>query len=200
MTHAENSLRTKTKLADSLKKLMMHKPFSKITVSEIIRDCNVNRKTFYYHFEDIYALLKWMFAQDAINIVKEYDLASEYREALSFVMDYISDNSYILNCIFDSVGLEEMKRSLYPDIHDIIRICIDSKEEELGLHIKEDFKNFICNLYTEGFSGTLLKQIKEPDNVSKEEAISYYSLILNVSLPSVLQSAPKKEDLQPEIQ
>ena len=115
-------------------------------------------------------------------------------------MDYISDNSYILNCIFDSVGLEEMKRSLYPDIHDIIRICIDSKEEELGLHIKEDFKNFICNLYTEGFSGTLLKQIKEPDNVSKEEAISYYSLILNVSLPSVLQSAPKKEDLQPEIQ
>lgn len=200
MTHAENSLRTKTKLADSLKKLMMHKPFSKITVSEIIRDCNVNRKTFYYHFEDIYALLKWMFAQDAINIVKEYDLLSEYREALSFVMDYISDNSYILNCIFDSVGLEEMKRSLYPDIHDIIRICIDSKEEELGLHIKEDFKNFICNLYTEGFSGTLLKQIKEPDNVSKEEAISYYSLILNVSLPSVLQSAPKKEDLQPEIQ
>ena len=108
MTHAENSLRTKTKLADSLKKLMMHKPFSKITVSEIIRDCNVNRKTFYYHFEDIYALLKWMFAQDAINIVKEYDLPSEYREALSFVMDYISDNSYILNCIFDSVGLEEM--------------------------------------------------------------------------------------------
>ncbi|CVI73321.1 Bacterial regulatory proteins, tetR family [Eubacteriaceae bacterium CHKCI004] len=200
MTHAENSLRTKTKLADSLKKLMMHKSFSKITVSEIIRDCNVNRKTFYYHFEDIYALLKWMFAQDAINIVKEYDLPSEYREALSFVMDYISDNSYILNCIFDSVGLEEMKRSLYPDIHDIIRICIDSKEEELGLHIKEDFKNFICNLYTEGFSGTLLKQIKEPDNVSKEEAISYYSLILNVSLPSVLQSAPKKEDLQPEIQ
>lgn len=200
MTHAENSLRTKTKLADSLKKLMMHKPFSKITVSEIIRDCNVNRKTFYYHFEDIYALLKWMFAQDVINIVKEYDLPSEYREALSFVMDYISDNSYILNCIFDSVGLEEMKRSLYPDIHDIIRICIDSKEEELGLHIKEDFKNFICNLYTEGFSGTLLKQIKEPDNVSKEEAISYYSLILNVSLPSVLQSAPKKEDLQPEIQ
>lgn len=200
MTHAENSLRTKTKLADSLKKLMMHKPFSKITVSEIIRDCNVNRKTFYYHFEDIYALLKWMFAQDAINIVKEYDLPSKYREALSFVMDYISDNSYILNCIFDSVGLEEMKRSLYPDIHDIIRICIDSKEEELGLHIKEDFKNFICNLYTEGFSGTLLKQIKEPDNVSKEEAISYYSLILNVSLPSVLQSAPKKEDLQPEIQ
>ena len=34
---------------------MEKKPLSKITVSEIIADCGVNRKTFYYHFEDIYA-------------------------------------------------------------------------------------------------------------------------------------------------
>ena len=37
---------------------MEKKPLSNITVSEIIADCGVNRKTFYYHFEDIYALLK----------------------------------------------------------------------------------------------------------------------------------------------
>jgi len=40
-------------LADSLKKAMKSKPVSKVTISEIIADCNVNRKTFYYHFEDI---------------------------------------------------------------------------------------------------------------------------------------------------
>lgn len=28
---------------------MEKKPLSKITVSEIIADCGVNRKTFYYH-------------------------------------------------------------------------------------------------------------------------------------------------------
>ena len=39
---------------------MEKKPLSKITVSEIIADCNVNRRTFYYHFDDIYALLKWV--------------------------------------------------------------------------------------------------------------------------------------------
>ena len=42
----------------SLQRFMEKKPLSKITVSEIIADCGVNRKTFYYHFEDIYALLK----------------------------------------------------------------------------------------------------------------------------------------------
>lgn len=29
-----------------------------IAVSEIVADCGVNRKTFYYHFDNIQALLK----------------------------------------------------------------------------------------------------------------------------------------------
>ncbi|WP_295208123.1 TetR family transcriptional regulator [Ruminococcus sp.] len=39
------------------------KPLSKITVSEIVADCNINRKTFYYHFEDVQSLLKWTLEQ-----------------------------------------------------------------------------------------------------------------------------------------
>ncbi|HJC32626.1 MAG TPA: TetR/AcrR family transcriptional regulator [Candidatus Anaerobutyricum faecale] len=198
MTHAENSFQTKTKLAESLKKLMTQKPFSKITISEIIRESGVNRKTFYYHFGDMTGLLRWMFEQSAVNVVKQYKLPQEYKKALSFVMDYIEKNSFILNSIYDSVGLEEMKLFLYPDIQKIIRTCIDSKEKELHLHVKEEFKSFICNLYTEGFTGTLLRQIKSPEKLSREEAISYYSLILNVSLPTILKSAPGQKHTQPE--
>ena len=198
MTHAENSFQTKTKLAESLKKLMTQKPFSKITISEIIRESGVNRKTFYHHFGDMTGLLRWMFEQSAVNVVKQYKLPQEYKKALSFVMDYIEKNSFILNSIYDSVGLEEMKLFLYPDIQKIIRTCIDSKEKELHLHVKEEFKSFICNLYTEGFTGTLLRQIKSPEKLSREEAISYYSLILNVSLPTILKSAPGQKHTQPE--
>lgn len=192
MTHEETSLRTKTKLADSLKKLMTEKPFSKITISEIIRDSQVNRKTFYYHFGDMNGLLRWMFEQSAVNIVKQYQLPQEYRKALSFILDYIEENSYILNCIYDSVGLEEMKRFLYEDIQNIVRTCIDSIEKSMHLHVNETFKTFLCNLYTEGFSGTLLKQIKFPEKLRREELIDYYSLIINISLPAILKSAPQQ--------
>ena len=41
------------KFATVLKEKMKEKPFSKITVSELIADCGVNRKTFYYHFQNI---------------------------------------------------------------------------------------------------------------------------------------------------
>ena len=54
MKHKLNSINTKQMLVDALITLSIQKPFSKITVSEIIDYCNINRKTFYYHFTDIY--------------------------------------------------------------------------------------------------------------------------------------------------
>ena len=32
-------------------------PFERITVTALIKECNIGRNTFYYHYEDIYALL-----------------------------------------------------------------------------------------------------------------------------------------------
>ena len=98
MKHEVTSLATKKTLAESLKKIMEKKSFSKITVSEIISDCGFNRKTFYYHFEDIYALLKWTFESEAVEVVKQFNLIVDYEDALNFIMDYVEEN-YI--CLFD---------------------------------------------------------------------------------------------------
>lgn len=74
MKHEVTTLQTKKMLSASLKNFMKKKSLSKVTVSEIIADCGVNRKTFYYHFENIYDLLKWTLEAEAINIVKQMDL------------------------------------------------------------------------------------------------------------------------------
>ena len=55
---------TKKALAESLKKILATKSLDSITVIEIAEDCGVNRQTFYYHFQDIYALLEWIFASE----------------------------------------------------------------------------------------------------------------------------------------
>ena len=52
---------TKRVLALTLKKLMQTESFEKINVREICEACGVSRKTFYYHFQDKYALVEWIF-------------------------------------------------------------------------------------------------------------------------------------------
>lgn len=60
---------TKEKMALSLKKLIISKPFSKITVGDIVDDSKINRNTFYYHFGNMYDLLYWTYNKEVQNII-----------------------------------------------------------------------------------------------------------------------------------
>lgn len=149
MKQDQKTLNTKKALAASLKKFMKQKPLSKITVSQLISDCNVNRKTFYYHFEDIYDLLKWTLEEEAIEVVKQYDLLVDYPEVITFVMDYVEENQHILNCAYDSLGREGMKRFLYADFIGILSTLIEGIEQQENIHADAEFKQFLCEFYTE---------------------------------------------------
>lgn len=61
------SILTKRAIADSLIELTKTKPFDKISVKDITERCGLNRQTFYYHFEDKYILLEWIYENDLIR-------------------------------------------------------------------------------------------------------------------------------------
>ncbi len=192
MKHEQATLQTKTALATSLKKYMEKKPLGKITVSEIITDCNVNRKTFYYHFEDIYALLKWMLEQEAIEVVKNFDLLIDYEDAVHFVIRYVNDNAHILNCAYDSMGRDELKRFFYNDFVSVVRNVVDDTEERNGLSVDDDFKSFLCDFLTEATAGMLVNGFKEKNKAEPNDVIRNITVILD-SLPDILKRAPQKK-------
>lgn len=191
MKHEEVSLQTKTALAKSLKKFMIKKPLSKITVSEIITDCNVNRKTFYYHFQDIYALLKWMLEQEAIEVVKNFDLLIDYEDAVRFVISYVNENAHILNCAYDSMGRDELKRFFYNDFVSLTRKVVSDTEEQCGLSASDSFKDFLCDFLTEAIAGMLVNGFKEKVKANRGDVIQNMDVIFN-SLPDILRRAPQK--------
>ncbi len=51
---------TKLALANALKAQLQKKFLDDITVKELVEACEINRQTFYYHFQDIYDLLRWL--------------------------------------------------------------------------------------------------------------------------------------------
>lgn len=187
MGYTVTSMNTKKTIAASLKKIMKTKPLAKITVNEIVSDCGLNRKTFYYHFEDIYALLKWIFEEEAIEIVKEFDLLTDHREAVLFIMDYIERNDYIINCAYDSIGRDEMKRFFYTDFIEITTSIIGRAEKEAGLVLEPAFREFLCKFYTEAFAGILIDWIKNRHSYDRQTTIDYLSYILKEATTSILQ-------------
>lgn len=68
-------LRTKALLKQGLSELMLIKPPSKITVSELTAYVNLNRGTFYLHYKDIYDLLDQMedeYANELLAILSSH--------------------------------------------------------------------------------------------------------------------------------
>lgn len=186
MKQEEATLKTKQALAAALKEKMLKKSFSKITVSELIETCNINRKTFYYHFEDIYALLKWTFEQDSVEVLKNFDLLVNTEEAINFVLDYIENNKYFINCAYDSIGYSELKHFLYTDILEIFTGAIESGAKQLGIAVNEDFMHFLAEFYTEALAGMILSALQGITHYKREEILNNVMLICNVSMPQVL--------------
>lgn len=61
---------TKLALANALKKLPQKKFLDDITVKELVEECEVNRQTFYYHFQDIYDLLRWFLEHETSEALR----------------------------------------------------------------------------------------------------------------------------------
>lgn len=188
MTHAVTSMNTRRTLARSLRNAMQKKPFSKITVTEIITDCGVNRKTFYYHFQDIYDLLRWMVQQDAVEVVKNFDLNSDISEAISFVMDYIDDNNHLVTCAYDSIGHDVVKSFFYSDFIALTEEYIGQMEKQFDKHLEDKYKAFLSKFYTEALSGMLMEWIKNREEINKELVISHITKTMTTSLTALIDA------------
>ena len=54
----------KETIAEAAKYLIFKKQVRKLTVKDIVNECQITRQTFYYHFEDIPGLFRWILKQD----------------------------------------------------------------------------------------------------------------------------------------
>ena len=60
----------KETIAEAARKLLMEKNRKKLTVKDIVEECNITRQAFYYHFEDIPELFRWIMERDTIKLLK----------------------------------------------------------------------------------------------------------------------------------
>ncbi len=86
---------TKRALAAALRELMEEVPFDKIQIAQICERCDMNRKSFYYHFKDKYDLVNWIFDTEFISLAREFSdeiSANDRWELIERVCEYFYEN------------------------------------------------------------------------------------------------------------
>lgn len=123
---------TKHALAVALKELMAQKPIDKITIHDLTERCGIRRQNFYYHFEDVYALLRWLFQEEAVALLQQHEGTLLWQEGLLQLFHYIEENRAVCLCALNSVGRDHLKRFFEADIHAIIHRTVERVANECG--------------------------------------------------------------------
>lgn len=154
-----NSLLTKNALAHSLKDLMEHIPLNKISVKHLVDDCGLNRQTFYYHFQDIFDLLGWIYKTEAVESIAKYRSYSTWTDGFYRIFCYIEQNKAFCCNTLDSLGRNHLDVYLYEVTYDLIMGVIN--ELSVGMEVSSDDKHFIANFYTLAFTGLAIQWMRE---------------------------------------
>lgn len=95
---------TKKAIVDTFFSILNEKPLSKITVTEIIEKCEINRNTFYYYFEDIYALVDYMLRTDIQKFLERIDLSNTLSDECEIALNFFKKNKTALKHLCNSLN------------------------------------------------------------------------------------------------
>ena len=178
----DNRIRyTKRVIKEKFLELLEEKPINKITVTELCLKCEINRATFYRHYDDVYDLMNKLEMQftaelkDAITVSKDDYTISGFTEE---ILEVILKNKDLSRILFS-------KRTGKEFLHDILVIahnkCLE-KWKQSNKDVTENQVHYLCTFISNGTIGVLEEWIqKDYQDPAKEiadliEKISYFGL------------------------
>lgn len=148
-----DSLITKRAIAGALKQVCKEKPFDKISISDITAVCGLNRQTFYYHFQDKYDLLSWIYYNENFSGIAENISLDNWNEKIYEMLNKMKmEKNFYINTIkeqehtFQSY-LFEMAKALFSEA--IFSLDKNSK-------LTEEERCFDSEFYAYGICGVIL--------------------------------------------
>jgi probable dihydroxyacetone kinase regulator len=159
----------KNQLANCLKELMTTQTIDKIAIQDITSQLNVSRQTFYYHFEDIYALLHWTLQKEAIHLLQDKEMDLLWKEGILALFHYLEENKQFVRSAIESLGADRFKRFFYGEVFEIIQ----SVTTEFGKDFNEDKKytDFLSHFYTIGLPTIAISWVQDEMDFTAEEMI-----------------------------
>ena len=150
--------RTKDAIKDAFWSLLNEKPYSSITVKDIVSRCQVNRNTFYYHFQDIPSLLELVVKEWMDAILQRCRSTDSPMDCITAIMDACYSRRDAILHIYRSVHLEDFLNRVDKLAVYVIRSYIDTAAAALPLRPED--RKLLIRFYKCMFVGIALEWLR----------------------------------------
>ena len=166
--------RTKKLLRQALTRLMQQKDFKSITVTDVVREADINRGTFYAHYRDVYDLRERIEAEMIADFrgmiagLRPSETAS-LQPVLSRAVDYLEENREIVTALTQVSGGDGFGKKL-------IGVLEECRLEGMPFRSVEDV--YVARFLATGMVDMLEKWITESQPIPKNEMITLMMRVL----------------------
>ena len=175
---------TKEALGAALKQMLALKPIEKITIKDLVEICGVNRQTFYYHFDDVYDLLEWVFEEDANRVLPHEVVYENWQDDVTLFFTYLRDNSSFALNIYNSNSRTYMLRYYKRRLQDCIRSFAVIACENRNID-RSDF-DFVVELYANIIVGLISQWLDAGMPVTREFSKDRLLRVLDSSVENLM--------------
>lgn len=167
---------TKQKLANSLKDLTSKKSIKKITIEDIATRAGLKRKSFYYHFNDIYELISWTYMNDIIKDLKQFSTLNDWQDMYIFIDNYILENKKFIMATYELSSLSDL---IHEQTYNIILNILNNVQDE---KLNKNDRRFIAKFYSHAFVGILGDWIKNGMKEDPEAMIKSMDKLIKIQM------------------
>ncbi len=182
---------TKKAIVDTFVKLLNEKPLSKITVKEIIEECEINRNTFYYYFENIYTLVDYLFCTEIQKLQEITDISDTLCDECEIVLDLLKNNKRALKHIYESPNRDLLEhyfsKALDKAMLDFIRSLfkdINADEDDiqfLARYHKYALVGYIFDWLANDYDEEIESILRRISALSEESIRNYLKKLIEIS-------------------
>ncbi|MDU7302890.1 MAG: TetR-like C-terminal domain-containing protein [Peptoniphilus lacydonensis] len=118
--------------------LLNKKQLHNITVTELAKQCKIERKTFYYHYENLPQLIKEIFDEELENVIEEFNETLSWEESFILAAKFILDNKKVVKHMYESDYKVELEKYIFSISGEIMkkyvrRVAKDTKAKEIDI-------------------------------------------------------------------
>ena len=125
--------------------MLDERPFDEITVTDLVTRCEINRKTFYYYYQDLYAVLTEIFESELETVLGGVKEHVTWEEGIAQAMQIALRHKRAVYHVYHSMQRESLEKYLYNVAGEVMRRYVERQSE--GIHASQGDKDIIAQFY-----------------------------------------------------
>lgn len=182
---------TKNLIKEEFLKLLEERSFNSITISMISERCEINRNTFYYHYEDIYSLVKEILQDEIKRVDQEFNSSSSWENSLITASSFFMENKKAAQNLFKSIDKKDTDLYLYKICESVMTKYVENECQTKNIKANEEDKALVIDFYRAALVGLLDKWVLDGMEKSPDKFISRLGLLFDGNIERSLRISEK---------